>query len=75
MIGKRLEKEFRGIVGNRNYMDSPEHLINYSYDGFVTESKPEVVFFAAKHRAGLLNHEDSVPGEDSGDSAWGWHQP
>ena len=43
MIGKRLEKEFRGIVGNKNYMDSLERLINYSYDGFMTEAKPDAV--------------------------------
>ena len=43
MIGNQLEKELRGIVGDENYLHSPEHLINYWYDGFVTEAKPDAV--------------------------------
>jgi FAD/FMN-containing dehydrogenase len=30
-------------VGNKNYMNFLEHLINYSYDGFMTEAKPDAV--------------------------------
>jgi glycolate oxidase len=46
MIDERIANELRGIVGNESYFDGPEDLINYSYDGFLPEAKPDAVLFA-----------------------------
>jgi glycolate oxidase len=41
MLDKKIAKEFREIVGDESYFDGPEDLINYSYDAFVPEARPE----------------------------------
>ncbi len=43
MLDERIAKELKEIVGARNYLDTPEDLMNYSYDAFVKEAQPEAV--------------------------------
>lgn len=41
MIPKALADEFRSIVGEEWFLDSPEDLATYSYDGFLPEFQPD----------------------------------
>jgi len=41
MIPKALADEFRSIVGGEWFLDSPEDLATYSYDGFLPEFQPD----------------------------------
>ena len=43
MLSGPVEKELREIVGQENYLVSPEDLLNYSYDAYVPEAKPNAV--------------------------------
>ena len=43
MISTALADEFRSIVGERWFLDTPEDLATYSYDGFLLEFKPDGV--------------------------------
>ena len=43
MISSSLRDELRSIVGEEWFLDTPEDLATYSYDGFVPEFKPEAV--------------------------------
>ena len=43
MISTILTDEFRSIVGNEWFLDTPEDLATYSYDGFLPEFKPDAV--------------------------------
>jgi len=43
MISASLTNEFRSIVGNEWFLDTPEDLATYSYDGFLPEFKPDAV--------------------------------
>ena len=43
MILKRIADEFRSIVGNDVFLDTPEDLATYSYDGFLPEFMPDGV--------------------------------
>ncbi len=43
MISSSLRDELRSIVGEEWFLDSPEDLATYAYDGFVPEFKPEAV--------------------------------
>ncbi|MFX0112956.1 MAG: FAD-binding oxidoreductase [Candidatus Hodarchaeota archaeon] len=43
MISASLAHEFRSIVGNEWFLDSPEDLVTYSYDSFLLEFKPDAV--------------------------------
>ena len=43
MLDEKITKELRKIVGEKNYLDTPEDLMSYSYDAFVSEARPEVV--------------------------------
>lgn len=43
MLDKRTAEELKEIVGEGNYLDSHEDLINYSYDTHVPEARPEAV--------------------------------
>ncbi len=43
MISTILGDEFRSIVGERWFLDTPEDLATYSYDGFLREFKPDGV--------------------------------
>jgi len=43
VLDERIAKELKEIVGARNYLDTPEDLMNYSYDAFVKEAQPEAV--------------------------------
>jgi len=45
VLDPKVTRELRGIVGEKNYLDTPEDLMNYSYDGYVPESKPDAVLF------------------------------
>ena len=37
MISDVIKNEIRAIVGDEWFLDSPEDLITYSYDGFLQE--------------------------------------
>lgn len=43
MIEEEIAKKLRGIVEKGGYFDSPEDLINYSYDSSADESLPDAV--------------------------------
>jgi glycolate oxidase len=43
MLREDVARELISCVGREFYLDSPEDLINYSYDGFVLEAKPDAV--------------------------------
>ncbi len=43
MISSSLAHEFRSIVGSEWFLDTPEDLATYSYDGFLPEFKPQAV--------------------------------
>lgn len=43
MISKSLSDEFRSIIGNEWFLDTPEDLATYSYDGFLPEFKPDAI--------------------------------
>ena len=43
MISDVTKNEFRAIVGEEWFLDTPEDLITYSYDGFLPEFKPDAV--------------------------------
>ena len=43
MISASLRDEFRSIVGEEWFLDSPEDLASYSYDSFLPEFKPDGV--------------------------------
>jgi len=45
VLDDKIAKELREIVGEKNYLDTPEDLMNYAYDAFVQETKPEAVLF------------------------------
>jgi glycolate oxidase len=45
MIDEYTAQELRHIVGERNYLNSREDLISYSYDSSVEEAVPEAVVF------------------------------
>lgn len=47
MIEKETSQKFREIVGNDWFLDSPEDLITYSYDGFLMEYLPDAVIVPA----------------------------
>ncbi len=47
MISASLADEFRSIVGQEWYLDSPEDLATYSYDGFLQEFTPYAVIVPA----------------------------
>jgi len=43
MVSTSVKDEFRSIVGNDWFLDSPEDLATYSYDGFLPEFRPDAV--------------------------------
>jgi len=43
MLRESVAQELRHIVGERNYLDSREDLLSYSYDSSVEEAVPEAV--------------------------------
>lgn len=43
MLLKSFADEFRSIVGNEWFLDTPEDLATYSYDGFLPEFKPDAI--------------------------------
>lgn len=43
MISKQLAGEFRSIVGDEWFLDTPEDLVTYSYDGFLPEFEPDAI--------------------------------
>jgi glycolate oxidase len=42
MLEEKIKRELLHIVGHENYLDAPEDMINYSYDAFVPETRPDV---------------------------------
>jgi len=44
MISSSIAAEFRSIVGEDWFLDTPEDLATYSYDGFLPEFTPDAVF-------------------------------
>ncbi|MEX2262336.1 MAG: FAD-linked oxidase C-terminal domain-containing protein [Bryobacteraceae bacterium] len=45
MISAEAKKQLTAIVGPRGYLDRPEDLILYEYDGSVDKARPEMVIF------------------------------
>lgn len=43
MLSNKIADEFRSIVGNDAFLDTPEDLATYSYDGFLPEFMPDGV--------------------------------
>jgi glycolate oxidase len=43
MLDSKIIDELRSIVGERNVLTSPEHLVAYSYDATFTSAKPNLV--------------------------------
>jgi len=43
MISDAIKSEMRVIVGDEWFLDTPEDLITYSYDGFLPEFRPDAV--------------------------------
>jgi len=43
MLSKKVADEFRSVVGNDAFLDTPEDLATYSYDGFLREFMPDGV--------------------------------
>lgn len=43
MISKAIADDFRSIVGTEWFLDTPEDLATYSYDGFLPEFMPDAV--------------------------------
>ena len=43
MISTSIADEFRSIVGNDWFLDTPEDLATYSYDAFLPEFTPDAV--------------------------------
>ncbi len=43
MISTSIADEFRAIVGSDWFLDTPEDLATYSYDGFLPEFTPDAV--------------------------------
>jgi len=43
MISDAIKDEFRVIVGDEWFLDTPEDLVTYSYDGFLPEFRPDAV--------------------------------
>ena len=43
MLSESIKKECRAIVGDTWFLDSPEDLATYAYDGFLPEFKPDAV--------------------------------
>lgn len=43
MLSPSLANEFRSIVGDEWFLDSPEDVATYSYDGFLLEFKPNAI--------------------------------
>jgi len=47
MISTSIADEFRSIVGDKWFLDTPEDLATYSYDGFLPEFRPDGVVIPA----------------------------
>ncbi len=45
MIPERARQEFIAAIGPRGYLDSPEDLLLYEYDGSVDRGRPDLVVF------------------------------
>ena len=43
MISTSVREKFRSIVGNEWFLDTPEDLATYSYDGYLPEFRPDAV--------------------------------
>jgi glycolate oxidase len=43
MLSTSIADEFRSIVGNEWFLDTPEDLATYSYDGFLPEFEPDAI--------------------------------
>lgn len=50
MISKTIADEMRSIVGGAWFLDTPEDLATYSYDGFLPEFMPDAVIVPANER-------------------------
>jgi len=62
MISTSMADEFRSVVGEQWFLDTPEDLATYSYDGFLPEFVPDAVLIPGdKHEIarimGLANRE------------------
>jgi len=65
MLKEETAKELRQIVGPEAYLDSPEDLINYSYDAYLPEARPEAVILpqSTEQVASIMQvaYRESIP--------------
>src|SRR5258708_20945569 len=45
MLPPQAQKELAALLGPRGYLDRPEDLLLYEYDGSVDKARPELVVF------------------------------
>jgi glycolate oxidase len=65
MLSESTKEELRSIVGNSWFLDTPEDLVSYSYDGFLPEFMPDGVIIPGTSeeisRIMQLANRDSFP--------------
>src|SRR6476619_5149454 len=45
MLPPQAKKKLAAVVGSKGYLDKPEYLLLYEYDGSIDKSRPEMVIF------------------------------
>ncbi len=65
MISEASTRELRAVVGEDWFLDTPEDLATYSYDGFLPEFKPEAVIIPGSTdeiaRIMQIAHRERIP--------------
>ena len=49
MISALAKEQIARLLGPRGYLDRPEDLILYEYDGSVDKARPDIVVFPRTH--------------------------
>jgi glycolate oxidase len=65
MLDRQIALELQQIVGKGSYLDDPEDLINYSYDAYFPEARPDAVLLpeSTEHVARIMKlaHREEIP--------------
>lgn len=65
MLREEIVKELKEIVGEEGFLDSPEDLVNYSYDAYLPEAMPEAVILpkSTEQVASIMGiaHRECIP--------------
>lgn len=65
MLDRQIALELQQIVGHGGYLDDPEDLINYSYDAYFPEARPDAVLLpeSTGHVARIMKlaHREGIP--------------